>query len=344
MGGGTLRQKLQDPTIYPDHTTTVEVQETHISLVFLTDHYAYKIKKPVDLGFLDFSTLDRRRFYCDQELELNRRLTSDVYLEVCTIHHDKGRYSFDGIGSIVEYALKMRRLSADRSLEALLQHAAVTPAAMATLAQRLAEFHAAHPLPIGIEPHDHLTQVRTNWHENFVQTTDCIGTTLSNATYGHIRQTITAFLTQHTDWFTQRVHAERIRDCHGDVRAEHIYFEPQQLQIIDCIEFNQRFRHIDVASEVAFLAVDLERLGASHLAQHFLRAYVQHSGDVSLYRLLDFYRCYRAYVRGKVVSMHLRNAPPEQAVPLQQHAETFFTVAAQYATRLTGGDNVSQTS
>src|ERR671925_1384933 len=137
-----LREVLQDPAVYPEPTTTVEARETHISLVFLTDRYAYKIKKPVNLGFLDFSTLDQRRFYCEQELTLNRRLSSGVYLEVVALHRDGQHYTFDEHGQVVEYAVKMRRLSEGLSLEALLQQDQVTAETMQAVARRLSAFHA----------------------------------------------------------------------------------------------------------------------------------------------------------------------------------------------------------
>src|SRR5919108_5928177 len=120
MDSAALREALQNPAVYPEPTTSVELRETHISLVVLTDRYAYKIKRPVNLGFLDFSTLDQRRFYCEQELTLNRRLSSGVYLEVVALHRDGQHYTFDGHGQVVEYAVKMRRLPAESSLEALL--------------------------------------------------------------------------------------------------------------------------------------------------------------------------------------------------------------------------------
>ena len=334
MCSEALRRALQQPVIYPEPTTTVEMRETHISLVFLTDDYVYKIKKPVNLGFLDFSNLHRRRFYCEQELELNQRLSTDVYLEVVPIRQDNSRYTFHGDGAVVEYALKMRRLPAERSLEALLQQGALPPETMERLAQHLVAFHTAHPLP-GPGPYGSVDQARADWEENFVQTADRRDKTLLPKTYEHIRQAVTVFMARHAEWFTARVRQSRIRDCHGDLRAEHVYCEPEHIQIIDCIEFNQRFRYIDVASEVAFLTIDLERLGAVDLAQHFVQAYVQCSGDMTLYRLLDFYRCYRAYVRGKVTGMQLEALlSPEQHAVLTQRAERFFTLAAQYATRL----------
>jgi aminoglycoside phosphotransferase family enzyme/predicted kinase len=336
MDIAVLREVLQDPALYPEPTATVEVRETHISLVFLTDRYVYKIKKPVDLGFLDFSTLDQRRFYCEQELTLNRRLSSGVYLEVAALHQDDQHYTFDDHGHVVEYAVKMRRLPSEHSLEALLHREAVTDETIEVVARRLSTFHADHPLPMSSESYGTLERVRVDWDENFAQTADDIGHTLSEQTYMQIRQAVTAFTAHHAAWFAQRVQEGRIRDCHGDLRAEHIYFEPGQLQIIDCIEFNQRFRFIDVSSEVAFLAVDLERLGAPAMAHQFVRAYVRHSRDVSMYRLLDFYRCYRAYVRGKVTSIRLRASPaPELRSPLQRRAESYFVLAAHYAGRLT---------
>ena len=336
MDSAALRKALQDPAIYPDVTTSVELRETHISLVFLTDHFAYKIKKPVNLGFLDFSTLDQRHFFCEQELILNRRLSSGVYLEVVPLRQDDRHYTFDDHGQVVEYALKMRRLPEDRSMEALLRRDQVTAGMIEALAQRLAAFHAAHPLSLSSESYGTLERVKTDWEENFAQTADAVGHTLSRQTFMTIQRAVNTFTGRHADWFAQRVQDGRIRNCHGDLRAEHIYFEAEQLQIIDCIEFNQRFRLIDVTSEVAFLAVDLERLGAAAMAHRFVRAYVQYSEDARLYRLLDFYRCYRAYVRGKVTSIRLQALPPpELRTLLQRRADAYFALAAHYAERLT---------
>ena len=177
--------------------------------------------------------------------------------------------------------------------------------------------------------------MRADWEENFTQTAAAVGRSIPQHTYAAIQQAVTTFLTRHADWFAQRVRDGRIRDCHGDLRAEHIYFASGEMQIIDCIEFNQRFRFIDVSSEVAFLAVDLERLGFAAMANGFVRAYVQDSKDVSMYRLLDFYRCYRAYVRGKVTSIRLQTAlPAELRAQLEHRAEAYYTLAGRYAERL----------
>lgn len=330
-----LRQALSDPAIYPEPTSTVEIRETHISLVFLTDQYAYKIKKPVELGFVDYSTLETRRTLCEQEVTLNRRLSTDVYLDVVALHQDGPHYSFADTGPVVEYAVKMQRLPVQATLGELLQRGAAPASLMIDLARQLAAFHATHAIPEASDSYGTHEAVLADWQQNFAPTTDCIGRTLSSETYTHIEQAVMAFLNQRKSWFDQRVAEGRIRDCHGDLRAEHIYLDHHQLQIIDCIEFNPQFRYIDVISEIAFLAMDLERLGFLEAAQAFVHAYVEASGDSALYRLLDFYRCYRAYVRGKVRGFLLQEASPRlDSDRFQRDAEHCFALAARYAGRL----------
>jgi len=334
-----LRQDLGDPAIYPEPTTKVDMRETHISLVFLTDQHAYKIKKPVDLGFVDYSTLDKRHEFCQQEVALNRRLSTNVYLDVVALHHDGSHYHFTDTGAVMEYAVKMRRLPASSSLDEHLARGAVSDALIVALAHQLATFHATHPAPVLSSADGALYgshgRVRADWQENFDQTANLISV-LSRDMYTRIHQAVTTFLSQRASWFEQRVTEGRIRDCHGDLRAEHIYVDNESLQIIDCIEFNPQFRYIDVVSEIAFLAMDLERLGFAAHADAFVRAYVEASGDMTLYRLLDFYRCYRAYVRGKVRSMLLQETVPRRDLPrLQRDAEWCFTLAERYAKRLT---------
>jgi aminoglycoside phosphotransferase family enzyme/predicted kinase len=335
MTVAALHQALTDPGIYPEPTTRVEVRETHISLVYLTDRYAYKIKKPVDFGFVDYSSLAQRQALCQQELVLNRRLSSAVYLDVVPIYSAGQRYTFTDTGSVVDYAVKMRKLPADATLAHLLRQHQVTRSHMQEIARTVASFHAAYALPASAQEYGTYASVTADWEENFQQTASSVGHTVSHEAYGFIQQTVTTFLERHQAWFDQRVQDGRIRDCHGDLRAEHIYRLDDHLQIIDCIEFNDRFRYIDVASEVAFLVMDLERLGFPTYAQAFVRAYVEASGDVTLYRLLDFYCCYRAYVRGKVRSLLLQEAAAYQdPVRVRRDAERCFAFAARFAARL----------
>lgn len=335
MTVAALHQALADPGMYPEPTTRVEVRETHISLVYLTDHYAYKVKKPVNFGFVDYSTLAQRQALCQQELLLNRRLSSAVYLDVVPIYYDGKRYTFTVTEEVADYAVKMRRLSADTTLAALLTRQQVTPADMQEIARVVAGFHEVYALPTGLQDYGTYASVVADWEENFQQTATSVGRTVSQEDYDYIQQAVMTFLARHEAWFNQRVQDTRIRDCHGDLRTEHIYLINGQLQIIDCIEFNERFRYIDVASEIAFLVMDLERLGFPTYAQAFVRAYVEVSGDVTLYRLLDFYCCYRAYVRGKVRSLLLQeNAAYQDRARVQQDAERCFAFAARFAERL----------
>lgn len=333
MAAAELIEALLDPAIYPEATQHIEVRETHASIVFVTDHYVYKIKKSVDLGFLDYSTLEQRRYYCQLEADLNRRLSPDVYLPIVAIRKKTGRYRFNGHGTIVDYAVKMRRLPDARNLEFLLRQRTVTHQMVDRLAELLADFHAASA---PLSPHQGYgtkKQVQADWQENFDQTSRFTPDVLGQERYDNLRQAVASFLRCHTNWFAQRVAGGHVRDCHGDLRAEHIYFlTAAQIRIIDCIEFNQRFRYIDVASEVAFLAMDIERLGFPELANHFVQSYVRHTGDLTLYRLLDFYRCYRAFVRGKVAALRMggTQAHRDAFAPLARH---YFRVAARDAER-----------
>jgi aminoglycoside phosphotransferase family enzyme/predicted kinase len=330
-----LRQALATPAIYPESTSAVEVRETHISLVFLTDQYVYKIKKPVNLGFLDYGTLARRQMMCEQECVLNRRLSSDIYLDVVAIHQEGQTYTFAGPGPVVEYAVKMRRLPENATLHEQLKSQRTPLDTMRQLARKLASFHAVYRAPEASTPYGSYGRVAADWQENFAQTLEVVGHTLSRETYHRIEQAVTTFLSQRAAWFSQRVADGHIRDCHGDLRAEHIYLEEKQVQIIDCIEFNSQFRYIDTTSEIAFLAMDLERLGFAAHADAFVREYVEAAEDVTLYRLLDFYRCYRAYVRGKVRSFLWRDAGHRRDHShLQNEAQTYFDLAARYAQRL----------
>lgn len=339
LGGGgvvvtaSLIEAFQNPSIYPEPTQHIEVHETHASIVFVTDHYVYKIKKSVDLGFLDYSTLERRRHHCQMEVDLNRRLSPDVYLQIVAIRQTDTGYDLNGDGTIVEYAVKMRRLPDAYNLEYLLRHRAVTGHMLERLAELLADFHAAYaPLTEqqGYGTKDH---VDADWQENFAQTSHYVPDLIEQDVYVSLQQLVTSFLHRHADWFEQRVADGHVRDCHGDLRADHVYFlAPTRIRILDCIEFNQRFRYIDVASEVAFLAMDIDRLGFPSLANHFVQSYVRYANDQTLYRLLDFYRCYRAFVRGKVAALRMGDNQSDNLEAARQ-AKNYFRLAAQEARR-----------
>jgi hypothetical protein len=294
-----LIQALLDPKTYPDSPPKVDLVQTQMSFVFLAGDHVYKVKKPVNLGYLDYTTLAKRHFYCQREVELNRRLCPEAYLGVVTIARQAGRVSIDGGGRPVEYAVKMRRLPQEAMLNARLARDEATPEMLAAVAQKLARFHEKAETNADISAFGDLNAIRKNTEENFDQARKYVGTTISQEKYEHIRSFTENFLAQNAPLFRRRVSEGRIRDCHGDLHAAHVCF-CHGICIYDCIEFNDRFRYGDVASEVAFLAMDLDHYGRADLSQHFVKAYLAASGDAELKTLLNFYKCYRAYVRGKV--------------------------------------------
>jgi len=324
-------EALLDPQIYPDATEGVELMQTQMSFAFLTDEYVYKVKKPVDFGFLDYTTLEKRRFYCQREVELNRRLSPDVYLGVVKITREKEKLAIGGQGTPIEYAVKMRRLPQERMMNVLLPQNMVSPEMVAAVAEKVAAFHREAKTSDSISAYGGLDTVNQNTGENFTQTEKYIGQTVSRSQYGHIKNFTDAFIENNTALFQKRIAEGRIRDCHGDLHSAHICFTAE-LAIYDCIEFNDRFRYCDVASEVAFLAMDLDRHRQSDLSHHFVAAYVSQSKDEGLLKLLDFYKCYRAYVRGKVESFQLDDpyTSEEEKSRVAASAKRYFELAESY--------------
>jgi uncharacterized protein len=315
---------LLDPAIYPHPADPVELVETHISWVFLAGDRVYKVKKPVNLGFLDFTTLTRRRFFCHEEIRLNRRLAPEVYLGVVELKGTGSRVRFGGPGRTREVAVEMRRLPADRMLDRLVREDAVDPALMDAIAAAVARFHGVAETGGEVDALGGIDTIRKNWEENFAQTADFPADVLALECRRAVRVSVDAFLERDADRFAARIRAGRSRDCHGDLQAQHVCCT-DPIQIFDCIEFNHRFRYGDTAGEIAFLAMDLDRLGRPDLATRFLNAYLEASGDWEAVPLLDFYRAYRAWVRGKVLGFQIADRPS-----LAAEARGLFELAARY--------------
>ncbi|MBI4494920.1 MAG: hypothetical protein HY690_19265 [Chloroflexi bacterium] len=299
----------------------------------LAGPYAYKVKKPVDFGFLDFSTLERRTAACADEVRLNRRLCPDVYLGVVQLVEREGAFFVGGPGRLVEPAVWMRRLPEAGMLPNLLARGAVDARLMGRIALRLARFHAAAATGPGVDEYGSPATVRANWEENFAQTAAFAEPILPAAIRAAIAASIERFLAGQATFLERRVASGRIREGHGDLHAASICVEGRRLHLFDCLEFNARFRCADVAAEVAFLAMDLDHYGRPDLAAAFVEAYVRASGDGELPRLLDFYKCYRAYVRGKVLGLRLAEPglPPARAVHVAREARAYFELALAYA-------------
>lgn len=322
---------LSNTIAYPDLTHRVEMMQTQMSVVFLTDAYVYKIKKPVNLGYLDYTTLENRKRFCEQEVKLNRRLCDDVYLGVVPITLEKGKIVLGGEGKPVEYAVKMCKLPANRMMDVMLSKNEVTPEMVTQVAEKLAKFHAHAETSPDISKFGTVETILFNTEENFSQTRDYIGSTVSREQYERIIKYTRDFIKEKVMCLRNRVFAGRIKDCHGDLHAQHICFT-DGICIYDCIEFNDRFRYVDVAAEVSFLAMDLDRFGHPELSLRFVSAYVAETDDTELLELLNFYKCYFAYVRGKVNGFAL-DAPlisAEDKEKALKEARRYFALAESY--------------
>ena len=322
---------LLQPESYPHQPAEIKLVQTQMSFVFLAGDYVYKVKKPVNLGFLDYTTLSKRRRFCRQEVELNRRLCPDVYLEVVAITRDREGVHVEGKGRAVEYAVKMRRLPEERMMDVLLASNRVTPEMVVRVAQKLVGFHQEAKTNSRIAAFGGRDIIRQNTDENFSQTEKYVGVSLSPEQYERIKRYTGDFIRRNGGLFARRVEEGRIRDCHGDLHCAHICFT-DGICIYDCIEFNDRFRYADVASEVAFLAMDLDRYRRPDLSRHLVNAYVELSRDEGLRELLGFYKCYRAYVRGKVESFKLDDPyiPDGEKAGAKASAKSYFALALGY--------------
>jgi uncharacterized protein len=325
---------LLNSKAYPNNPGKIELIQTHISFVFLTEKYVYKMKKAVNFGFLDFSTLDKRHSNCLKELELNRRLCPSIYLEVLPITNSKG-VKVGGKGEVVEYALKMKRLPQDRLMTLLIKEGQVDKKTVDDIAKIVATFHSKAQTTPEISEFGSLKIIRTNWIENFAQTEKYITQTINKTQFELIKGKIDGFMDKNKTLLESRIANGHIRDCHGDLHSGNIFIT-DEICIFDAIEFNDRFRFSDVAADVSFLAMDLEFQQKNELAEHFINKYIEYSKDKQITLLLAFYKCYRAYVRGKVISFKLDDksiAAKEKAAAITE-AQAYFKLAHEYATSL----------
>ena len=322
---------LLESQAYPHKPQKIELVQTQMSFILLTGEYVYKIKKPVNLGYLDYTTLEKRHFFCQQELKLNRRLCPGAYLAVVPIVEERSELRIEGRGKAIEYAVKMKQLPQDRMMDVLLPRGRVTLEMVARVAEKLVGFHQRAETNQKIATFGRLDVIHQNTDENFAQTEKYIGTSITAEEYQHIKNCTDNFIDSNASLFDKRVREGKIRDCHGDLHAAHVCFT-DDICIYDCIEFNDRFRYCDVVSEVAFLAMDLDRYQQSGLSRHLVNTYVELSHDKELLKLLDFYKCYRAYVRGKVESFKLDDPyiPEEEKAKVLTAAQSYFQLAESY--------------
>jgi aminoglycoside phosphotransferase family enzyme len=300
-----LIEQLSDPRVYPDATAKVAVHQTHISVVFVTDAFAYKVKKPVALEFLDYSTLEKRAHWCDEEIRLNRRLAPPIYLGVVPIASQGSGVCVEGPRPVVECAVKMHRLPTEASLARVVEHGDLGTATITSLARRIADFHRHADHSPEIARFGRFDVVARNARENFEQSKSQVGNIVSERVFDRLQTLTEEWLAQHRALIEDRADHGIPCDGHGDVRLDHIYLfpentSPDDLAIVDCIEFNLRFRAADPIADMAFLVMDLIRHGYRELAHSFRSAYLACAGDDEGARLVPFYVAYRAAVRAKV--------------------------------------------
>ncbi|MFO8083472.1 MAG: hypothetical protein R6U27_04030, partial [Desulfobacterales bacterium] len=289
-----LERMMMQPGFYPHPADNVKRIETVISVVFLAGEFAYKIKKPIALEFLDFSSLENRRLFCCEEVRLNRRLTDGIYLGVIAVTREGDRLVMNGVGDPVEYAVKMRRIADRYTMSSMLAKDLLGNSDFKNLADRLAEFYQTVPVRKDLGGPATVTE---NCMENFRQMRPFAGRDIDSSNFDLINTATNKFLKHRAHVFEKRLHEQRIREGHGDLRAEHIHFTPEGIQVLDCIEFNERMRVNDIASEIAFLCMDLDHQGHYCVSGEMLSAFVSALKDPGIFSLIDFYMCYRACVR-----------------------------------------------
>lgn len=323
---------LRKPASYPDSTRSVESIETHMSWVFLTDHYAYKLKKPVRFPFLDFSTTELRRRCCEEEVRLNRRLAPRVYIGTIPLMRDaRGALMLGGSETVVDWLVKMRRLPANRMLDRAIRSDSFTSAEIEDVARLLCAFYKGADR-IEISASEYLRRLENYVRENHRELTDCAAI----AEHGAVERTHAAqlaFLHTHRRVFEQRVGEGRIVDAHGDLRPEHVQLG-RKPQIIDRVEFNPAFRALDPADELAFFAMECEMLGAAFVGDIVLDRYRAESGDAPPRFLLEFYKSYRACLRAKLAIWHLRDPDVREPERWPRRARQYLQIASAYAAQL----------
>lgn len=297
---------LRDPAIYPHQPRTVEIIQTHISVILITPPFVYKLKKPVNLGFLDYSSLARRRHFCKEEVRLNRRLSDDIYLDVVPVSVIDGKPALENEDHVVDVAVKMRQLQDGGFLHQQVREGRIRLATLQRVADRLTTFYREQRSTPHIAEGGRIETLRDAVMDNYRQIEPFTGTMIAAPSLAAIRDYSELFMRTRAPLLNRRRANGWILDGHGDLRLEHIHLSGNHLNLFDCIEFNERLRFVDPASEVAFLTMDLDAHRRPDLAAAFT-AYCMHAlDDPSMHLLLDFYKCYRACVRIKVEGLRSR--------------------------------------
>ncbi|MFK3974651.1 AAA family ATPase [Pseudomonas sp. NPDC087358] len=301
----TLLAALQNPALFPHPVEQFQVIETHISWVLLTGPYAYKIKKPVNFGFLDFTALAAREHFCQQELKLNQRLTEDLYLEVLPVTGSAEAPQLGGNGEAIEYVLKMRQFPQDGLLSTLQSKGELTTAHIDEMARQIAGFHDKAPRVLSENELGSPDSVMAPVTQNFEQILPFLSEKADLIQLQALEAWARTSFDRLKPLLAQRKAQGFVRECHGDIHLGNITLIDGRVVIFDCIEFNEPFRMTDVYADIGFLAMDLEDRGLKSLSRRLISQYLEHTGDYAGLELLNFYKAYRALVRAKVALFSL---------------------------------------
>ncbi|MGB1950992.1 MAG: AAA family ATPase [Marinobacter sp.] len=336
---------LQNPALYDHPVTDFQVFETHISQVILTGDYAYKIKKPMDFGFLDFSTLARRKYFCEEELRLNSRLAADLYLDVVPITGTADEPILGGEGEPFEYAIRMRQFDQSELFDVRQENGTLSADLLASLARQVAGFHDTLPPVADDKPLGTPEAVFAAMQENFDQIRPLLDDQGLLAQLDNLEAWTRTTFERQQDLIAQRRQQGFVRECHGDLHLANITVFEGKVTVFDCIEFNEPFRWIDVINDLAFLLMDLESRREPLLANRVLNTYLEHRGDFDALPLLPLYKAYRAMVRAKIALFTLGNpslSDAERAGLLQRYqdyaqlAESYSAIPNPYLLATTG--------
>ncbi|PAU94476.1 phosphotransferase [Aliifodinibius salipaludis] len=328
---------LKSPDSYPHNPEGVSHIQTHISHVFLVPPYVYKFKKSVDFGFLDYSSLAKRKEFCHREVELNRRLSNDIYLGVVSVSKEGDSFQISDevlqTDSVVEYAVKMKQLPDEYFLHSYLEKGTLKKSHLNRVVDKLADFYNTQQPDEQVLQYGEIESIKVNTDENFEQTKGFVGETIDDNMYRGIQSFTNQYFEHRSELFERRIAQRRIVDGHGDLHLEHIHITPEKVQIYDCIEFNDRFRYGDLAVDLAFLAMDLDFNNRWQEERYFIDEMSKKLDDPDLLEIIDFYKCYRAYVKGKVKSLQSgeEEVPQVDREKAAQKASQYFDLSLRYA-------------
>jgi len=310
-----LIQQMLHPQFYPHEVTdAVQLVQTHVSYILLTGNFAYKVKKPVNFGFLDFSTLAKREHFCHEEIRLNQRGAAELYLEVLPIVQNGDRYELNGAGEPVEFTVKMQQFEAGTLFSDLFDQGKLTEELLIRLAKELAAFHRQGAINDYIRSFGEVSQIRQAFDENYEQTLSYIGGPQTQQQFDETRQYTDRLFAEKADLLTQRIRQDWIRECHGDVHLRNITLWHDKILLFDCIEFNEPFRFVDTMFDIAYIIMDLDARDRPDLSNVFLNAYIEQMDDWEGLQVLPLYLSRQSYVRAKVTSFLLGDPSIPEAV------------------------------